>query len=69
MTSSEQQDYKLKNGISVEIDLQSFTEKGSKEEAEKLKNFIDSNYYRPELYDKDAPDDRDWETTEGLFLH
>lgn len=57
MTSSEQQDYKLKNGISVEIDLQSFTEKGSKEEAEKLKNFIDSNYYRPELYDKDAPDD------------
>ena len=72
MTKSEQQDYKLKNGISVEIDLQPVgvdyigslneasesTEKARKLEAQKLKKFIDLNYYRPELYDEDAPEDQ-----------
>jgi hypothetical protein len=56
MTSSEQQDYKLKNGISVEIDLQSFTEEGAKKEVEKLKNFIDGNYNKTGYIDSTLDD-------------
>jgi hypothetical protein len=56
MTSSEQQDYKLKNGISVEIDLQSFTEEGAKKEVEKLKNFIDGNYNKTGYVDSTLDD-------------
>ena len=56
MTSSEQQDYKLKNGISVEIDLQSFTEEGAKKEVQKLKNFIDGNYNKTGYVDSTLDD-------------